>query len=165
MNTRLPSWNRRGGPKGRGGSEVIVLDYSDTESFRVGYHPGWSPNFCIMKKTLVGAALIFLSLGISSSQDLNVKWIHGSEPCTANTDVPFQVHAYNDDTYILRENKCINYQGPFIYLLFGQDKVFMQDTGAAPAANSESRFRFAKRYKKLSRIGRRNTAKLKCNLW
>jgi glyoxylase-like metal-dependent hydrolase (beta-lactamase superfamily II) len=89
-----------------------------------------------MKKTLVSAALVFLSFGISSSQDLDVKWIHGSEPCTTNADVPFQVHAYNDDTYILRENKCINYEGPFIYLLFGQDKVFMQDTGAAPAANS-----------------------------
>ena len=63
-------------------------------------------------------------------------WIHGSDPCTANQHVPFQVHAYNDDTFILRENKCINYEGPFIYLLFGQDKVFMQDTGAAPAANS-----------------------------
>jgi hypothetical protein len=83
-----------------------------------------------MNKTLIGAALIFLSFGISSSQDLNVKWIHGSEPCTANTDVPFQVHAYSDDTYILRENKCINYEGPFIYLLFGQDKVFMQDTSS-----------------------------------
>jgi len=89
-----------------------------------------------MKKTLLRAALVFLTLGISSSQDLNVKWIHGSEPCTANKDVPFQVHAYNDDTFILRENKCINYEGPFIYLLFGQNKVFMQDTGAAPAANS-----------------------------
>jgi hydroxyacylglutathione hydrolase len=71
-----------------------------------------------------------------ASSDLNVKWIHGSDPCTANKDAPFQVHAYNDDTFILRENKCINYEGPFIYLLFGNDKVFMQDTGAAPRADS-----------------------------
>jgi len=73
---------------------------------------------------------------LASAQNLNVKWIHGSEPCTANTDPPFQIHSYSDDTIILRENKCINYEGPFIYLLFGNDKVFMQDTGAAPAANS-----------------------------
>jgi len=89
-----------------------------------------------MKKFIVIVSLVLLGVGISSSQDLSVKWIHGSDPCTANQDVPFQVHAYNDDTFILRENKCINYEGPFIYLLFGEDKVFMQDTGAAPAANS-----------------------------
>jgi glyoxylase-like metal-dependent hydrolase (beta-lactamase superfamily II) len=80
--------------------------------------------------------LILFVCSLASAQNLNVKWIHGSEPCSANTDPPFQIHSYSDDTIILRENKCINYEGPFIYLLFGNDKVFMQDTGAAPAANS-----------------------------
>jgi len=83
--------------------------------------------------------LLFLTafvVTLASAQNLNVKWIHGSEPCSANTDPSFQIHSYSDDTIILRENKCINYEGPFIYLLFGNDKVFMQDTGAAPAANS-----------------------------
>jgi len=89
-----------------------------------------------MKGTFVIVVLVFLGLRISSSQDLSVKWIHGTDPCTADKDIPFQVHAYNDDTFILRENKCINYEGPFIYLLFGQDRVFMQDTGAAPRADS-----------------------------
>ena len=77
---------------------------------------------------LVSAAL--------ASQDLNVKWIHGSNPCSSNTDAAFQVHAFAEDTFIIRENKCINYEAPFIYLLFGNDAVFMQDTGARPAANS-----------------------------
>jgi hydroxyacylglutathione hydrolase len=80
--------------------------------------------------------LIVFVCSLASAQNLTVKWIHGSEPCSANTDPPFQIHSYSDDTIILRENKCINYEGPFIYLLFGNDKVFMQDTGAAPAANS-----------------------------
>ena len=70
------------------------------------------------------------------AQSLDVKWIHGSDPCSSNSEPAFQVHAYDDDTVIIRENKCINYEGPFIYLLFGQDKVLMQDTGAAPASNS-----------------------------
>ena len=89
---------------------------------------------------LVASALILFVFGTSSSQDLNVKWIHGSDPCSSNTDVAFQVHAFAEDTFILRENKCINYEGPFIYLLFGNDTVFMQDTGAAPAANSRIGF-------------------------
>src|SRR5207253_1162397 len=31
-------------------------------------------------------------------------------------------------------------EGPFIYVLFGRDKVFVQDTGAAPAADSRIAF-------------------------
>ena len=41
-----------------------------------------------------------------------------------------QVHQYNADTYILRQSMCTNFEGPFLYLLFGEDKVLMQDTGA-----------------------------------
>jgi hypothetical protein len=43
------------------------------------------------------------------AQALPSKWIHGGSPCTANTDPPFQVHAYDEDTFVLRENKCIDY--------------------------------------------------------
>jgi len=89
---------------------------------------------------LVSGVLVLFAFGTSSPQDLNVKWIHGSDPCSSNTDVAFQVHAFAEDTFILRENKCINYEGPFIYLLFGSDAVFMQDTGAAPPANSSIAF-------------------------
>lgn len=42
----------------------------------------------------------------------------------------FQVHEYNPDLYILRESGCSNYEKPFLYLLFGKDKVLMLDTGA-----------------------------------
>ena len=39
-------------------------------------------------------------------------------------------HAYNDDFYILRETGCIDEEKPFMYLIFGQDKVLLEDTGA-----------------------------------
>jgi glyoxylase-like metal-dependent hydrolase (beta-lactamase superfamily II) len=65
---------------------------------------------------------------------LEVKWIHGSSPCSANSDPPIQVHQYNADTFILRQNKCVNFEAPFMYLLFGEDKVFLQDTGATASA-------------------------------
>jgi glyoxylase-like metal-dependent hydrolase (beta-lactamase superfamily II) len=42
---------------------------------------------------------------------------------------PIQIWAYNDDTYILRQSLCTNFEGPFLYLLFGQDRVLLQDTG------------------------------------
>ena len=53
-------------------------------------------------------------------------WIFG----TCASDPPIQIHAYNEDTYILRQGKCTNFEGPFMYLFFGQDKVLMLDTGA-----------------------------------
>ena len=54
-------------------------------------------------------------------------WIHGGD---CGTDPPIQVHAYNADTYILRQSLCTNFEGPFLYLLFGEDKVLLEDTGA-----------------------------------
>ena len=41
-------------------------------------------------------------------------WIHGSKSAMDNEDPAVQVHAYNDHTYILRENKAINYEGAFM---------------------------------------------------
>ena len=42
----------------------------------------------------------------------------------------FQVHAYNDDFFILRESGCSNYEKPFLYLLFGTQRALLLDTGA-----------------------------------
>ena len=50
---------------------------------------------------------------------LSVQWIHGSESSKHNTDPDIQVFWYDDDTVILRQNKAINYEAPFLYLLFG----------------------------------------------
>ena len=54
-------------------------------------------------------------------------WIDGTD--CANDPV-IQVHQFNDDTYILRQSLCTNFEAPFIYLLFGDSKVLMLDTGA-----------------------------------
>lgn len=58
-----------------------------------------------------------------------VTWIWGAPNC--GVDPQIQVHQYNENTYILRQSICTNFEGPFIYLLFGTQKVFMQDTGAS----------------------------------
>ena len=54
-------------------------------------------------------------------------WIHGGD-CL--NDPLIQVHAYNADTYILRQSMCTNFEGPFMFLLFGSEKVILLDTGA-----------------------------------
>ena len=83
----------------------------------------------ILLSTLI---LIFsCKLSIEETVDLNAQnWIHGSENCKKNIDPPIQVVKYNSNTWILRQNKCTNYEAPFMFLFFGEDKALLMDTGA-----------------------------------
>lgn len=46
-------------------------------------------------------------------------------------EVPeWQVHEYNANLYIIRESGCTNYEKPFLYLIFGETRALLQDTGA-----------------------------------
>lgn len=67
--------------------------------------------------------------------ELNVTWIHGSPDCVASTDPPLQVHRFDPDTFILRQGKCSSptesFEAPFLYLLFGDDRALLLDTGAS----------------------------------
>ncbi len=62
--------------------------------------------------------------------NLEVRWIHGSRSARHNTDPKIQVHAYDEHTYILRQNKAVHYEGPFMYLFCGNDRALLLDTGA-----------------------------------
>jgi glyoxylase-like metal-dependent hydrolase (beta-lactamase superfamily II) len=55
-------------------------------------------------------------------------WINGAD-CA--TEPKIQIFAFDSDTYILRQSMCTDYEGNFLYLLFGQDKVLLEDTGAS----------------------------------
>ena len=57
-------------------------------------------------------------------------WIHGAADCTKNTDPMIQVVQLNSNTWIFRQNKCINYEAPFMYLFIGSKKALLMDTGA-----------------------------------
>jgi hydroxyacylglutathione hydrolase len=61
-------------------------------------------------------------------------WIHGSQNCEENSDPAIEVLAAGPGTYVLRQNKCINVEAPFIYVFFGRHTVFVQDTGATKSA-------------------------------
>ncbi len=65
---------------------------------------------------------------------LETKWIAGSANCLRNTDPAIQVHKYNKNLVILRQNKCVNYEAPFMYLIFGAEKALLIDTGATRSA-------------------------------
>lgn len=56
---------------------------------------------------------------------MNVDWIYGKpgEPL-------IQVHHYDEHTVILRQSKRISFEAPFVFLLFGNERAFLLDTGA-----------------------------------
>ena len=57
------------------------------------------------------------------------EWFTGGPGC-ATFIQDFQIHKYNDDFYILRESGCVHAEKPFLYLLFGNHKAILFDTGA-----------------------------------
>lgn len=68
-------------------------------------------------------------------RSLDVKWIHGSPNCLNNEDPPIQVYRYDESTFIMRQNKCVepkySFEAPFMYLLFGDNRAMILDTGAS----------------------------------
>ncbi|MGW7526020.1 MBL fold metallo-hydrolase [Streptomyces sp. NPDC054783] len=77
----------------------------------------------------------FIDFGTPAPQprELDVRWIHGSPSSKHNTDPDIQVYAYDEHTIILRQNMAINYEAPFLFLLFGNAQAVLIDTGATPA--------------------------------
>jgi len=60
------------------------------------------------------------------------QWIHGSPDCRRDADPAFQIHRLDDATYAIRQNKCWSFEAPFLYLLFGDRKSLLLDSGAEP---------------------------------
>lgn len=52
-------------------------------------------------------------------------WVHGDCP-----EPDLQVHQYNEHTFLLRQSMCTNFEGPFLYLLFGEERALLLDSGA-----------------------------------
>ncbi len=81
---------------------------------------------------LIVAALLAFPLTAqaqTASGSLDVIWSEGAKDCNANPQPPLQVHRYNATTYILRENLCSTFEAPFMYLLIGQSRALLIDTG------------------------------------
>lgn len=74
--------------------------------------------------------MIDFSVSAPVTGDLNVRWIHGAAAGAASADPAVQVHAYDPHTCVLRQSMAASYEAPFIYLLFGNERAMLLDTGA-----------------------------------
>jgi hydroxyacylglutathione hydrolase len=94
-----------------------------------------------MKTQVLTAGLVLAACGLAANHTRAVlqpgtlaePWMTGGPNCLTIPD--WQVHEYNEDFYILRESGCINAEKPFLYLMFGENKALLEDTGVASAAD------------------------------
>jgi len=96
---------------------------------------GPSLYFCLLGRVAIAvAASMFFATKQTSAQpvpgSLDVQWGEGASDCTANPQIPLQVHAYEPQTFILRQSLCADFEANFLYLLIGSDKALLIDTGA-----------------------------------
>lgn len=101
-------------------TERIVLCFSQRLSTRV------------VLSLLLAAGLLLTSLSGWSQLvpgTMDVHWNEGAPNCANHPDPPLQVHRYNSQTFILRENPCATFEAPFMYLLIGSRKALLIDTG------------------------------------
>lgn len=61
---------------------------------------------------------------------LDVVWNHGTRGKAHEPAI--QVHWYDEHTAILRQSKAVNYEAPFLFLLFGSERALLLDSGATP---------------------------------
>ncbi len=64
-----------------------------------------------------------------------VRWIHGAPDCDRSTDPPLQVVAADEDTFVIRQSKCVDFEAPFLYLLLGTEMALLHDSGATADAD------------------------------
>jgi hydroxyacylglutathione hydrolase len=61
-------------------------------------------------------------------------WIHGAPSRGQCTDPAIQVHQSDRHTFILRVSKAVSFEAPFIFLLFGNERAVLFDSG--PSADA-----------------------------
>ena len=77
-------------------------------------------------RTAMAACALSLASGASAAEPLFEPWIDGQ----SETEPEMQVQQYDPDTFVIRQSIRTNFEGPFLYLLFGSDKALLLDTGA-----------------------------------
>ncbi len=85
---------------------------------------------------VVSAPLIDFTSGPPIRHEIAVTWIHGSPSAELNTDPEIQVFDYDEHTVILRQSMSIDREAPFLFLLFGNTRAVLIDTGATASTEA-----------------------------
>jgi len=79
------------------------------------------------------ACMLTLLLGVAHAQTESApagSWGEGAEDCAAATPEPLQVRQHDARTFILRQDLCASFEANFLYLLIGDGRALLIDSGA-----------------------------------
>ncbi|HZX77928.1 MBL fold metallo-hydrolase [Lysobacter sp.] len=79
---------------------------------------------------VVLAALMATAKAQPPPGNLDVRWDEGAADCATGQWTPLQVHAFDQRTFILRQSPCASFEANFLYLLVGNERALLVDTGA-----------------------------------
>lgn len=86
----------------------------------------------VLRYALCGIGLLIAPWSVWSqiaTGSMDLHWSEGAKDCKTNSPVPLEVHAYNPQTFMLREDLCATFEAPFMYLLLGSSRALLIDTG------------------------------------
>lgn len=85
---------------------------------------------CISLAAARDSSALASSTAYRISEGPDHRWLHGAPDCAASSDPSWDIRRVADNTFILRQNKCLTFEAPFVYVLAGKDRVLVLDTGA-----------------------------------
>ncbi|WP_363797148.1 MBL fold metallo-hydrolase [Lysobacter firmicutimachus] len=85
----------------------------------------------LLLRTLLPAVLLCAALP-GRALDLPQRWVHG-----AAGEPTLQVQAAAPGLWVLRQSKRSNFEAPFLYLIAGERRALLLDSGAEPVAGSD----------------------------
>ena len=59
----------------------------------------------------------------------NAPWDEGADDCAKHPHPPLEIRRYDAETFVLREDLCATWEAPFMYLLIGDERALLIDTG------------------------------------
>ena len=83
-----------------------------------------------MNRTLIVAILLAVSAQALAQDFPRMRWDPGTEDCTP-AQQRTEAHAYDETTIIIRQNPCVDPEANFLYLLIGEERALLIDSGAS----------------------------------
>jgi len=84
------------------------------------------PSSGLLALTMGVLAALFGACADPGQRDFPDRWIDGTQ-----SDEPlYQIHEHAPGTWIIRQSLTVDFEAPFLYLLKGEKKALLLDTGA-----------------------------------
>lgn len=82
-----------------------------------------------MRRLYLALLLIATASVHADAPPLDARWDPGAADCAAAKHPPLETYRYDARTWIIREDLCSTWEAPFMYLLVGDQRALLIDTG------------------------------------